>query len=434
MNDDNFIVSGFDDRNEAAAMTVDFALAKSLDRSGSTCDAYECTVQRRRVFVKRLKAEYRDNPLYRAAFDKEYDLGVSLSHPSLPRYIGFGGDYIVMDFIEGDTLADLMTRDDPRLRNRKFVRRLLIELVDVVEYLHRRNIVHCDIKADNVIVSPYDDRPVSLIDLDKAYTSWLDTTHGNAEKYGCAGCADGAIDFRGIGKIASHLGQDKVARLCEMNDVSVESIKHTLGSRGINKLMLLLISSLVLGLSLSLWYVNRDRTSIYKPAEATPPQVITIPDTTTNIDKANSSQVNTPPELPSSAVPVATTIPEKKAVKPEKPDSAYITKIGDEIVLKYYGPLHAELDYLIELVNDSTSTGEQLDEALSPYVKRQMKVQSDIGKEVYQFFNLSECEDPQYVMRVFYSCKEWNRFINRDSEMGQLYFHDKRRKGKKTMP
>ena len=232
MNDDNIIVSGFDNRNEAAAMTVDFALAKSLDRSGSTCDAYECIVQRRRVFVKRLKAEYRDNPLYRAAFDKEYDLGVSLSHPSLPRYVGFGGDYIVMDFIEGDTLSALIKRDDPRLKSRKFVRRLLSELVDVVEYLHRRNIVHCDIKADNVIVSPYDDRPVTLIDLDKAYTSWLGTTHGNTQKYGCEGCADGAIDFRGIGLIATQLGRGKVALCCAKNEVTAASVRRAIKSEG----------------------------------------------------------------------------------------------------------------------------------------------------------------------------------------------------------
>lgn len=434
MNDDNLIVSGFDSRNEAALMTIDFALAKPLDRSGSTCDAYECMLQRRRVFVKRLKAEYRDNPLYRAAFDKEYDLGVSLSHPSLPRYVWFGGDYIVMDFIEGDTLAELIKRNDPRLKNRKFIRRLLLELVDVVDYLHRRNIVHCDIKADNVIIPPYDNRPATLIDLDKAYTSWLDSTHGNTQKYGCDGCADGAIDFRGLGKIASQLGQDKVARLCEKDNVSVESVKHLLVPRSMKKLMTLLISLSVLGLSLSLWYINRNQTRIDKLVEPTPPTVTTIPDTTINIAKTDSSRVDTLTVQPPAAVPATPPSPKKKAVKPQKPDSAYITKIGDEIVLKYYGPLHAELDYLIELVNDSTSTGEQLDEARQPYVERQMKAQSDIGKEVYKFFNLGESEDPQYVMRVFYSCKEWKRFMNKDWEVGQLYFHDKRRKGKKTMP
>lgn len=434
MNQDNIIVSGFDSRNEAAPLAVDFALAKPLDRSGSTCDAYECTVQRRRVFVKRLKAEYRDNPLYRAAFDKEYDLGVSLSHPFLPRYVGFGGDYIVMDFIEGDTLADLIKRDDLRLKNRKFVRRLLNELVEVVDYLHRRNIVHCDIKADNVIVSPYDDRPVTLLDLDKAYTSWLDSTHGNTQKYGCDNCVDGVIDFRGLGKIASQLRLEKVARICEKDKVSVESLKRMLEPGGMNKLSLLLICLLVVGLSLSLWYVNRNRFPLDEPAEVTMPPVSAIPDTTINIDNSDNSQAGTPAELPFAAEPVIIPLSDNKAVTSQKPDSAYITKIGDEIVLKYYGPLYPQLDSLIALVNDSTATGEQLDSALHSYVEKQLQAQSDIGEDVYQYFNLSESEEPQYVMRVFYSCKEWKRFMDKDWEMSQLYFHDKRRKGKKTMP
>ena len=69
MKDDSHIISGFDHDSGSnnTPFVVDFATARLLNRSGSTCDAYECVIQRRRVFVKRLKAEYRDNPLYRAA-------------------------------------------------------------------------------------------------------------------------------------------------------------------------------------------------------------------------------------------------------------------------------------------------------------------------------------------------------------------------------
>lgn len=232
MKDVDSIVSGFDsDAGNEAAFAVDFAAAKPLAGGGSTCDAFECIVQRRRVFVKRLKAEYRQNPLYRAAFDKEFDLGVSLSHPSLPRYVGFGGDYIVMDFVEGDTLADLIRRGDRRLKSSKFTGRLLSELIDVVEYLHYRNVVHCDIKADNIIISPYPGRPATLIDFDKAYSPWLDSTHGNAGRYGCDGCADGAVDFRGIGLIAAKLGRRRLADACGSAGVSADSLRRLLPGR-----------------------------------------------------------------------------------------------------------------------------------------------------------------------------------------------------------
>lgn len=230
--EDDSIISGFDGNDRMdTPFVVDFSVATKLDAGGSTCDVYVCTIQHRRVFVKRLKEEFRNKSFYRAAFNKEYDLGVTLSHRSLPRYVGFGDDYIVMDFIEGQTLDDLIKRDDSRLKDRRFVKKLLGELVDVVEYLHNRNIVHCDIKADNVIVSPYADGPVTLIDFDKAYSSWLDSTHGDAGKYGCAECADGQIDFKGIGLLAGKLGLKRLAKVCGESAVSVASARRALKGR-----------------------------------------------------------------------------------------------------------------------------------------------------------------------------------------------------------
>lgn len=228
----NHIISGFDTNTDHKhPFDVDFSSAEKLNRSGSTCDAYECTIQHRRLFVKRLKAQYRHNPLYRAAFSKEYQLGVSLSHPSLPGYFGFGDDYILIDYVEGDTLAGLIKRGDRRLENKRFVRKLLTELIDAVDYLHSRNIVHCDIKADNIIVSPYHDRPATLIDLDKAYTAWLGDTPGNPAKYNCSSCADGTVDFKGLGLIAGRLGMKRVAKACADCHASADSIRAALNSK-----------------------------------------------------------------------------------------------------------------------------------------------------------------------------------------------------------
>ncbi len=249
LNDDGDIISGFwNSQASESPFAIDFGTAKRLDRSGSTCDAYVCTVQRRRVFVKRLKPEFRNNPVYRAAFIKEYDLGISLSHPSLPHYTGMGDDYLVLDYIEGDTLADLIRRNDPRLRDRAFVRKLLSQLIDVVEYLHFRNVIHCDIKADNIIVSPHIDRPITLIDLDKAYSPWLNTTHGNSANYDCDGCADGVIDFRGIGLIASKLNQNKVARACQSDNMSTAAVRESLKTSTIRLWFPAIICLVLLGI------------------------------------------------------------------------------------------------------------------------------------------------------------------------------------------
>ena len=291
MNDDSVIVSRFDsEAGGVAPFVVDFDSAKQLDGGGSTCDIYECTIQRRHVFVKRLKAEYRDNPLYRAAFSKEYDLGVTLSHSSLPRYVGFGKDYLVLDFVEGDTLADLMKRGDRRLSDKRFVRKLLNELVDVVEYLHNRNIVHCDIKADNIIISPHPDRPATLIDFDKAYSPWLDSTHGDAAKYGCEGCADGAVDFKAIGLLAARLGMKRLACACNRPDVTAGALRKTATGQPGWWIMTALSALIVTALTTTvIWY---------KSTGTTPPEY-SAPDSTITVEISPETAPAPLPEAPS---------------------------------------------------------------------------------------------------------------------------------------
>lgn len=388
------MISGFDrDASAEAPFAVDFSAATPLKRHGSTCDAFECTVQRRRVFVKRLKAEYRENPLYRAAFDKEFDLGVSLSHPSLPRYIGFGGDYIVMDFIEGDTLADLIRRKDRRLRERKFVDRLLRELVDVVDYLHNRNIVHCDIKADNVIISPYPGRPAMLIDFDKAYSPWLGSTHGSAAKYGCDGCADGAIDFKGVGLIANQLGKGRFAAACNKDDASADGLRKVLAGR-----RKALVKSTVWAIPVALilvaaMFIGRR----YDPAPAD------RPDVPGEIEVAEVDSM----EVDSKTVPAA---------------AAWESAADFEVIVgRYYDPLVEQQAYLRALVADSTVSAHDLQGAFTVYAEAQLRAQGRIIGDAMKQYKLS---NPMDVHPMLGQSRRWGTFMRADAELNALYYRE----------
>lgn len=218
---------------------LDFDDATKLLSAGSTCDVYRTRWQRREVFVKRLKEEYRTSPLYLDALDKEFEIGVNLRHPSLPVYHAFQRDYIVMDYIDGATLADMIRSNDCWLTKEKNIIRLLKELIEVVDYLHRHNVVHCDIKPDNIMITANTHNLV-LIDFDKCYTDALSDTSGNPSKYGLPATDVGrcSIDFHAIGILVEKLKREvdgfkfgnckQFVEACYKQDVNCEDLKAVL--------------------------------------------------------------------------------------------------------------------------------------------------------------------------------------------------------------
>ena len=71
-------------RPPASGACIDFARARRLADHGATCEAYDARYLHRRVFVKKLRDT--SSPTLRAAFAKEAEIGMNLSHPSLPVY------------------------------------------------------------------------------------------------------------------------------------------------------------------------------------------------------------------------------------------------------------------------------------------------------------------------------------------------------------
>lgn len=350
---------------------IDFSTAKRLKSSGMTCDAYVTRYLLRNVFVKRIKEEKRNDNVICAAFAKEAELGFSLDHKALPRYIFRGNDYIVMDFVDGQTLSSMIAESDPWLENPENIRQMLTVLIDVIDYLHRHNVIHCDVKCDNVMITR-DTRNVMLIDLGEAYTFALDNTAGNPEVYGLDkenNLGNPDIDFRGLGKIIDRLQSagypvEKFKRfreLCDKPDVTPTELLAAIKVRDNKKWLWVAIGLVLLSVVGVLLLTNRTETV----GETSQPTAPTVRDTVVVVQQP-------------AALPESDTIKEVKATKPKAPD--YKSIINKESA-RYFVKLVAEIDS-IELLD----LGKMPDRELTDCLYHLTQTEYDCMMNAYQTF------------------------------------------------
>ena len=154
----------------------DFPEAELLPVDGATCQCYRVRQYGKLHFLKRLKPEFRTDPHYVAALRKEFETGYTLEHTGLVRYVSLGDDYILMDYVDGETL-DLFTQHHPDyFTDKKNADRFLDQLLSALNYLHGHQVLHLDLKPQNVLVTRIG-HDVRLIDFGFCYTdSFPDTT------------------------------------------------------------------------------------------------------------------------------------------------------------------------------------------------------------------------------------------------------------------
>ncbi|MBN1179010.1 MAG: serine/threonine protein kinase, partial [Anaerolineae bacterium] len=90
----------------------------------------------------------------RDQFQREAQVLAGLHHPNLPRVTDFfqweGNAYLVMDFVEGESLDEMIARQGP-LPDSSVVE-WAMQLLDALTACHERRIVHRDVKPHNIII------------------------------------------------------------------------------------------------------------------------------------------------------------------------------------------------------------------------------------------------------------------------------------------
>jgi serine/threonine-protein kinase len=109
---------------------------------------------KREIAIKVLPPELSFRADIRQRFLREAETAAQLNHPNIvPIYTVEERDnlvYFVMAYIKGDNLGQRLQQHGPIAPVE--VRRILREVADALSYAHNRNVIHRDIKPDNIII------------------------------------------------------------------------------------------------------------------------------------------------------------------------------------------------------------------------------------------------------------------------------------------
>ncbi len=130
---------------------------ESVIGSGGMGVVYRAVDERlnRPVAIKTIKPELTTDPDRLRRFLQEARSAAAVTHPAIAQVYDVGESegttYIVMEFVEGKTIRQLVARQELDLLGAV---EIALQVAEGLGHAHRSNIIHRDIKSDNIMVTP----------------------------------------------------------------------------------------------------------------------------------------------------------------------------------------------------------------------------------------------------------------------------------------
>ena len=139
----------------------------------------------REVAVKLLRPEFERDEEFVRRFSHEAKAAAQVAHENIVNMLDVGFDgvpYIVMEFVRGQTLKDLI-RSVGSIPPRQAVA-MALRILAALDHAHRNNIVHRDIKPQNILVDENGMIKVADFGIARLTTSATMTATGDGSFFG----------------------------------------------------------------------------------------------------------------------------------------------------------------------------------------------------------------------------------------------------------
>lgn len=171
-----------------------------------------------------LKTTHIQDAMHSEILRREYEIGKTLSHACIVTTLAFEentpvGPAIVLEYIDGVTLGEFLSVSKPVKGH------ILHDILDGVDYLHHRGILHNDIKPDNILINKLGNARIIDFGLSSSYDSIYTGVIGGSEGFTAPeilrgeGYAGASSDIYSLGLIIQLLlgnKYQKIVKKCTM--------------------------------------------------------------------------------------------------------------------------------------------------------------------------------------------------------------------------
>lgn len=169
-----------------------------------------------------LKSAVRNDAMTTEFLRREYELGSTLSHSCIVTTLGFeedtpAGPALILEYVEGQSLDEFLSAGPSDSAKD----RIIDDILDGVDYLHHRGVLHNDIKPSNIVINPHGaariiDFGLSISD-DSVYKGCMGGSQGYSapEIMAGKGPAGAASDLYSIGLLIRQMSGRKYRRVVD---------------------------------------------------------------------------------------------------------------------------------------------------------------------------------------------------------------------------
>lgn len=188
-------------------------------RSVTTC----VVIEGKEFFKKQLAQAYGDDLRMRMALYKEFNVGSQIDSPYIVKYKEINEDeqglYVLMEHVNGMSVADKMAAEPTYFASQRNVMRLLRQLLKALKALHSRNVAYLDLKPENIMLTQVSNE-VKLIDLGGCFADSNSFTAERTNAYAAPELAqdqidevDARTDIYGVGKLMEYIEENAGIKL-----------------------------------------------------------------------------------------------------------------------------------------------------------------------------------------------------------------------------